>query len=208
MLGTRRRPICIVVGAALLCILILGPGRTLLAELMAGKVAPEATEYKQFVVVKPQELKGTVWYPDGKTFAAGVPVRVWSVELKNFVHETDTDENGAYTLPKLAPGRYLVCFADRVVVELRVEEAAESAASQLDVLIPHGKGAFAQMAPAQKTVALMVFAATEEDAGRDGAGEARLLRTVLIGAGGIGTAVAVLAVTDNLGDDDKKIVSP
>ena len=212
MFRVRRRSICVVVGVALAFVLTVGPARVLLAELAGGKAAGEATEHMGFVVVKTQELEGTVSYPDGRTFAREVPVRVWSIQDEDFIHETATDGKGAYKLPDLAPGRYLVCFADRVVVEVRVDEAAEPATSQLDVVIPHGKGVFAQMVPAQKAMALMALGAMGEDAGweADGGGGwgSPLLRTVLFGAGGAATAVAFLAVTENLGDEDKKIVSP
>ena len=96
---------------ALAMLLVTGPGSPRLLLAAEGQTAAEA-KYSSYVEVKPGALNGQVLYPDGKTPATKVPVRVWSVAQKTFVHQTTTDEKGTYKLPKLEPGPYLVIFGD------------------------------------------------------------------------------------------------
>ncbi len=156
----------------------------------------KAIKYREFLVVSPGEIIGKVLYPDGKTPAATVPVRVWSTSKKKFVFEATTDKKGAYKLPKLATDGYFVVYGDRVSVDLRVEEKAKQTLRWLNVIIPRGK----------------VFFAAERQAGELwgelGLERAALLKSlILIGAGGA-TAVGIIAATGNLGEETKKIVSP
>ncbi|MFH0953724.1 MAG: hypothetical protein V1873_05300 [Verrucomicrobiota bacterium] len=89
------------------------------------------------------EIQGLVFYSDGETPAADLPVRIWDIEKREFIYETRTDENGFYKLPKLEPGRYYVTF-DWMKLELLVVEEKETALTQqphdVIVVIPRGVG--------------------------------------------------------------------
>ncbi|MCK4282825.1 MAG: carboxypeptidase regulatory-like domain-containing protein, partial [Candidatus Brocadiae bacterium] len=178
-------------------------------------------KYGQFVTVKPGELTGMVLYPDGKTPAANVAVRVWDVQKGRFVCDLRTDKAGLYKLPKLAPGRYFVVFGDRVNVILDVVAGTESSIDTLNVLIPRGKTVFARMGPEQRSAVLTVLAQTEdkdegaaEGAAEEGAKRKVLglpLKTVVLGVGGLATAVGVVSVVSDDDEGDKTtrvIVSP
>lgn len=56
------------------------------------------------------DIKGFVFYADGKTPAAKVPVRVWDVSRREFIFETETNDYGFYQLPHLEPGDYYLTF--------------------------------------------------------------------------------------------------
>ncbi len=188
-------------------------GRELVSVLMVvavlvalGPVSPRAllaqeeqtgvtVRYSQFLSVKPGPLSGRVLYPDGKTPAANVPVRVWDVEKEKFIHQVKTDEKGNYSLPRLAPGRYRVTFGDRVVVDLRVADTA-SMVGPLNVIIPRGKPTFTTEQLEAEVAA--------------GAGGKLLPTLLIVGAGGA-TAVGVVALAGGFsggGGGGKKIVSP
>lgn len=194
-MGRVRGVVSVVVAVALL--LVGGPGSPRVLLAAEGGTAAEVT-YSRYLEVKPGELGGQVLYPDGRTPAAKVPVRVWSVQEKKFVYQTTTDEKGHYTVPKLAPGRYLVLFGDRVSVDLRVVETATFAGKPLNVIIPRGR----------------VFLAPEELelelAGEEEEGRRRLLGALLIVGAGGATAVAIVAVAGGFEHAAKKkaIVSP
>ena len=196
-MGQGRKVVAILAAFALLCSSTLGATST---ASEVGK-APEV-KYSDFLLVKPGAFGGKVLYTDGKTPAAGVAVRVWSVTEGEFVHNTTTDKKGEYKLPKLEADRYLVVYGDRVRVDLRVDEKAELSPQPLNVIIPRGKlyaapeGGIAGLAP---TVL-----------GLDLGGDAgiRTLQSVLFVGGGAATAVGVVALTGNLGDETKKVVSP
>ena len=49
--------------------------------------ARSAGMYSQIVEA---EIKGFVYYTDGKTPAAKVPVRIWDVDERDFIFETET----------------------------------------------------------------------------------------------------------------------
>ena len=183
---------------------VLSPGGRLLA---ATSDEPSvAAGYARFVEMRPGELTGKLLYPDGKTVVARVPVRVWSVENKAFVLEVLTDEKGGYSLGRLEEGRYLILFGDRVTVDIRVAKDAKDGVETLDVIVPRGKVAFAQMAQQQRAVVLTMWAATEgQGDGEEGGGEG-LLRTLVIGAAGGAIAVAVVDIFDIF--EEKKVVSP
>lgn len=89
------------------------------------------------------EVQGLVFYSDGETPAADLPVRIWDIEKREFIYETRTDENGFYKLPKLEPGRYYVTF-DWMKLELLVVEEKDTALIQqphdVIVVIPRGVG--------------------------------------------------------------------
>jgi len=86
------------------------------------------------------EVRGFVFYADGETPAAGVPVRVWDVESRTFIHEVTTDRNGFYQLPRLESGVYYLTF-DWTRIELVVVDAATGLAQQphdVIAVIPRG----------------------------------------------------------------------
>jgi len=86
------------------------------------------------------ELKGFVFYADGETPAAEVPVRVWDVNQRKFIYETTTDDFGAYFLPRLEPGRYFLTF-DWLKLELEVlgnEATLIQQPHDVIVIIPRG----------------------------------------------------------------------
>jgi hypothetical protein len=88
------------------------------------------------------EVQGLVFYEDGATPAANVPVRVWDTDQKEFIYETQTDENGYFTLPKFEPGIYFLTF-DWMKLELIVTEAGKTMVQQphdVIVIIPRGLG--------------------------------------------------------------------
>lgn len=95
------------------------------------------------------DSSGFVFWSDGKTPAVGVPIRVWDLERREFVFETVTDENGAFQLPALAPGRYFVTF-DVIRLDLDVVSPipyAEQQPHDIIVVIPRGvaSASFAQI---------------------------------------------------------------
>jgi len=172
----------------------LGGGRLWAQGSTAG------VSYSQYLEMAPGELGGQVLYPDGKTPAVRVPVRVWSVQEKRFVYQTATDEKGGYKLPRLVPGRYLVLFGDRVSVELRVAETAGVLAKPLNVIIPRGR---VFLTPEELELEVTGVGAEEE-------GRRRLLGTLLIVGAGAVTAVGLVAVAGGFEHAEKKkvIVSP
>jgi len=170
---------------------------------------PVNMRYGQVVVADVGDLSGRVIYPDGKTALPKAVVRVWSVQDAKFVQEVLTDKEGAYTVKNLTPGRYIVVFGDRVVVDLRVQKAPKAAVQKLDVICPHGKTVFAQMAMERKAAVLTTMGAAEEGEKAGGG----LLKTVVVGAGGTATAVGIVAAIRNAqddhhhDDDDKDVIS-
>ncbi len=85
-----------------------------------------------------QELNGKVLYPDGKTPATNVSVKVERDLDSKIVHETATDDKGAYKLPKLPAGKYKIIYGDRVIVNYLVVAGKEPVLKFLNVLIPRG----------------------------------------------------------------------
>ena len=86
------------------------------------------------------EVRGYVFYADGETPAAGVPVRIWDIETQEFTHEVSTDHNGFYRIPKLDSGRYYLTF-DWTKIELVIVETAGGLAQQphdVIAIIPRG----------------------------------------------------------------------
>lgn len=192
----RRGRGLVSVVTAVAVLLVSGPaGPRLLRAAESETVG--AVRYSRYLEVKPGELKGRVLYPDGKTPAAEVPVRVWSPAEKKFIYEGKTDKQGNYTLPALKPGRYLLIFGDRVTVDLRVTKTAAFTGKPLNVFIPRGRAFFA---PEEMEVELV------------GGGEAtggKLLTTLLIVGGGAATAVGIVALAGGFEEEEEKvIVSP
>jgi len=178
---------------AVVMLVVAGPGgpRVLLAQ--AGPAAI-TVRYSQSLSIKPGPLRGQVLLTDGKTPAANVPVRVWDVARKKFIHETTTDEKGNYALPHFAPGQYRVAFADRVFVDLRVSDAASTFGRPLNVIIPRGK-------PLVTPQELQVELAAEAPS--------KLLPTLLIITAGAATAVGIVALAGGFeGAERERIVSP
>lgn len=87
------------------------------------------------------EVQGIVFYADGETPAANVPVRIWDIDKREFIYETETDRDGYFALPKLEPGKYYVTF-DWMRLELEVVSTGELAQQPHDVIviIPRGLG--------------------------------------------------------------------
>ena len=88
------------------------------------------------------EVQGYIFYADGETAAEGVPVRIWDALTRQFIYETETDENGYFNFPKLEPGKYYVTF-DWVKLELEVIDKGLPYAQQphdIIVVIPRGTG--------------------------------------------------------------------
>lgn len=163
---------------------------------------PKGAQPSNVLRIKPGELTGRVLYTDGKTPAAKAPVRVWSVGPKKFVFETLTDPTGAYKIPKLSPGRYVIVFGDRVRVEVVVAAADDKLPTgPLNVIIPRGRVLFY---PAQVAKELAAGAGASTSA------IAKLLSAKVILIGATATAVGVVAgheLADD-DDDDDVVVSP
>lgn len=93
-----------------------------------------------FFKIVTSDAHGFVFWSDGKTPAIGVPIRLWDTEKRDFVFETATDENGAFRLPALEPGRYFVIF-DTIRLDLEVLPQIPYAQQQthdIIVVIPRG----------------------------------------------------------------------
>lgn len=102
----------------------------------SGVVSRPAYFYKIITA----EAKGFVFWADGETAAIGVPVRLWDIQKRDFIFETTTDENGAFRLPVLEPGRYFVTF-DTIRLDLEVLPRipyAEQQPHDIIVVIPRG----------------------------------------------------------------------
>ena len=138
------------VAVALAAALALGGTAALAAPV------PSDSGAEGVLTVKPATLAGKLLYSDQRTPVVNAVVRVWSVDKKKFVHETRTDEEGAYELPKLAPGRYILVFADRVRVNLVVDETKGLVDVPLNVVVPRGT---ALITPKQLAAELTKFPA-------------------------------------------------
>lgn len=176
--------------------MLIGGPLALAIGLSTARERTLAPKVSGVVAVAPATIAGKVRYPDGLSAVANAPVSVWSDSAKAFVQQTRTGKDGAYSLSPLPPGNYLVIFADRVSVRLHVSGPAGGKAVSLDVVIPHGQAAFAQMPPEQQALVLSVMAVPAQQpqgAQPEGVGSGSgLLPTLAIGAGGI-TAVAAIA---------------
>ncbi len=110
---------------------------------VTSRPSPAAVGYATvFSKVVSAEVQGLVFYADGVTPAAEVPVRIWDTAKKEFLFETKTDETGAFRLPTLKPGNYYVTF-DWLKVELQVEDKTPDLVQQphdVVVIIPRGLG--------------------------------------------------------------------
>jgi hypothetical protein len=118
----------------------------LAAALTAGLCAAECgaaiERVGAFSRVVSAEVQGYVYYADGETAAEGVPVRVWDALTREFIYETQTNEDGHFNFPKLEPGKYYVTF-DWVKLELEVLDKGLPYAQQphdIIVIIPRGTG--------------------------------------------------------------------
>jgi hypothetical protein len=198
MRGGRR-----IVVAALVAALLLSP---MLAQ--RGKVSaaaePEGAEQTRVLHLAAGEFKGTLVYSDGVSPVGHAPVRLWSISGEKFIQTVTTDAEGRFGLSDLGPGRYILVAGDRAAVQLAVDEDAEARRGAVVVVLPHGQGVFAQMAPPERAAALLAFSSEEEEEAGGG-----LLRTLLISGG---TAVVVVTVADatdviDEDDDDTIIVS-
>jgi len=100
--------------------------------------AEDSAKLSQVVTSTYQELHGKVLYPDGKTPANVVSVKVERVADKKIIHQTATNDKGAYKLPRLDPGKYRIIYGDRVAVNLLVVPDKEPVLKFLNVMIPRG----------------------------------------------------------------------
>ncbi len=200
---TALRRVQLIAAVVALCGLLSAPGMASLAAEQQAESPPSDVTYSSFVSVQPGALSGKVFHTDARTPAAEVPVCVWSVEGEQFVHEGATDKDGAYQVQGLRPGRYLIVFGDRVFVDLRVDEESSRAGLPLNVIVPRGEAAFAQMPLDQRAATLTILGAAE--GGKTIAGMP--LRTVLIVGGAALTAVGIIIAINNIdGDDDTTII--
>lgn len=217
MCRTRRALPVFMMALLLLCGSARGEDAKPASEQQAAGQDAGVVKYRQFALVKPGELKGRVLYPDLNSPAAEVPVRVWDVQKREFVQTQSTDKDGSYCLSELEPGRYFVVFGDRVNVDLRVVKDADVEPGPLNVIIPRGQPVFARMEPVQRSAVLSVLAATEGE-GKAGEGAAEgaepgtrisglPLKTIVLGGGGFGTAVAIVEEVSEKDDHERNVIS-
>lgn len=110
--------------------------------LSAFECGGAITQIGAFSRVVSAEVRGYVFYADGETPASGVPVRIWDALMRQFIFETETDENGYFDFPKLEAGKYYVTF-DWVKLELEVMDNRMPYVQQphdIIVVIPRGTG--------------------------------------------------------------------
>ncbi|MBU1693752.1 MAG: carboxypeptidase-like regulatory domain-containing protein [Verrucomicrobia bacterium] len=120
---------------------------TILAGVVSALIGaflwPGQAEAQPQYVVSPiisGEVQGFVFYADGETPAAEIPVRVYDINRREFIHETTTDEFGFYSLPRLEPGRYFLTF-DWLKLEFEVlphDVALLQQPHDVIVIIPRG----------------------------------------------------------------------
>lgn len=182
----------------------------------AGETARRGT--LRTVTVAPGTLAGKVRYADAESPAAKVPVRLWSPAEKDFARASSTDGKGAFTLPALKPGRYLLLVGNRLVVNLRVDQDSKGHGSPVRVVMPRGRGRFARMDEKEQK-AMLARMETPEPGVTDaslgpspeGGGIGKgLLETVAVGAGSGLVVVGVAEAVDDEDDDDvvREVVSP
>ncbi len=197
-MGQVRRPLAFFLVAALVLAPALVVGKVLLDKSQSeGGGAPAVLR------VASRPLSGSVVYPDRKTAVAEASVRVWSVETGSFVLETATDAGGAFELPSLDEGSYILVVGDRVMTRLSVEKDADPLPDGVCFVVPHGKAVFAQMPLEQKAAVLSQFPAQGPEEGGIG-----LLNTVLISAATSAVVIGVVDATDIIEDEETRIVSP
>ena len=90
----------------------------------------------QLVIPSSCELAGKVLHEDSAKPAANEAVIVRNVDKNEVVHETTTDMDGNYKLPKLSPGNYSVVFAGRVQADIRVVSGEKPQMELLNISIP------------------------------------------------------------------------
>ena len=190
-----RRWVAVVVSVALLYSSMPWNGCLLFA---AGTAAAAASS--QVATISTQELSGKLLYPDGETPVAAAPVRVWSVAQKKFIYQTTTDAKGAYTLPQMSPGRYVLVYGDRVRVNLVVTAGKEPFVKFLNVIIPRG-------IPLVTEEQLAAELAGGAVAGGAAATAALLTAIVIAVAGGL-LAVGVVGAAGGFGGGGGGPVSP
>lgn len=66
-----------------------------------------------------EDIVGLALYPDGETPVVDMPVRVWSVDKKEMIFRSRTDENGNFRIPTLEAGKNYL-FVGRVRVNLKI----------------------------------------------------------------------------------------
>jgi len=182
--------------------LLVGLFLCLAAPLLAAEQNTGAVP-TQKLTIGPGQLVIQALYPDQETAVSDAPVRVWSTERHEFVHQGRTDAEGGFTVPALPEGQYLLLVADRVMVELNVSAEDPPSVQPVLVIIPEGTGSFAQLSE-EEMAAVLAAPSGEEGLGITGSG---LLDTVLVVGGG---GVIAVAVADAVFEDesDREIVSP
>ena len=66
-----------------------------------------------------EDIVGLALYPDGQTPVVDMPVRVWSVDKKQMIFRSRTDNHGNFRIPRLEPGQNYL-FVGRVRVNLKI----------------------------------------------------------------------------------------
>jgi hypothetical protein len=149
-----------------------------------------------------------VVYPDGTPAGGAMPVRLWRVGEREFLHTALTDDDGIFALPALEEGRYVLVVNDRVMVEMEVSREVKPLAGPAQIVIPRGQGAYAGLSAAQQLVMLAAMTAVPpdgpDDEERRGLG---LFETVVISGAAV-TVVAVANAMDIFEETRRGIVSP
>lgn len=87
-----------------------------------------------------EDIVGLAVYPDGETPAEDVPVRVWSVDRKEMIYRSRTDENGNFRIPRLESGQNYL-FVGRVRINLKIFKPEAGAAHQYhDIVMVVSRG--------------------------------------------------------------------
>jgi hypothetical protein len=192
-MNRMRSSVFAVVAAAFLCVALCARARP-----VPSTDKGDSTRNAKLLTIKPAKIKGTVLYSDGKTPAAKVPVRLWSIEKKKFIHESTTDQDGAYELPKLTQGRYIAIFGDRMRLDVVVDEAKGQATEKFKVIIPRGRP---QVTRKQLATELARVGPAYPAGGQFGGGLGSLLRNRWVIAGAVATAIAVPVALHNRGSN-------
>ena len=100
----------------------------ILAVILAAGIANAAPD----VAVLPADIRGVVLFPDGKTPADGLTIRVWNADTEEIVYKTKTNAQGIFDLPEMTIGNHYVT-AGPVRIDMRVLEGRPAVTPQ-----PHG----------------------------------------------------------------------
>ena len=183
---------------------VLALGALALCPMAAqGAERPARLEWNR---VPAGDLAGHAMRSDLKTPVAEAPVKVWNVETGEFAWDGATDEAGAFTVPEMESGEYLLVANNRAVAPLAVAEDAEPLEEAFTVVVPLGQGDFGSMSEEEQVAALRDFydarlaprdyAAAQAGPGGVAGGVLGGLGTpgltgIIVGAGVVGGGIAV-----------------